>query len=219
MTVEENNKEKSIKIWEWGRCTNKFKSQEDANKRLEERLEGRGEDIECYTKDDAFRLSRTSFPNDLFAWKNQALFTVGLCVASGLGLLYTARKAWAGEHRVRESQSEMEQVVTGMPGRVTREKGVVEREDLDLVLRDAPNGEEHTCAICLEGTNNSEASALPCDHVFHGACIRAWFSKGGGSCPCCAFDVVKESKKRRREREGVAEGDGEGAREGHKCSG
>jgi hypothetical protein len=43
------------------------------------------------------------------------------------------------------------------------------------------------CAICLTEFDKSEqVCELPCDHIFHDACIRDWFMKAKSpACPLC----------------------------------
>ena len=43
------------------------------------------------------------------------------------------------------------------------------------------------CAVCLtEFEKEEEIRELPCDHIFHDACIRDWFMKAKSAvCPLC----------------------------------
>ncbi|XP_054792866.1 ERAD-associated E3 ubiquitin-protein ligase HRD1-like [Prosopis cineraria] len=54
------------------------------------------------------------------------------------------------------------------------------------------------CSICLEnfdddggGDDGVDASALPCDHIFHNNCIVKWL-KTGHTCPLCRFQLPIE---------------------------
>lgn len=45
--------------------------------------------------------------------------------------------------------------------------------------------DEEICAVCLE---SGLGAKLACGHRFHPACIHAWLSRGGETCPlCCAL--------------------------------
>lgn len=47
--------------------------------------------------------------------------------------------------------------------------------------------ENAECVICLEVlTHESDLTVLPCAHVFHSACIDAWFEKQSYCCVCKA---------------------------------
>lgn len=48
---------------------------------------------------------------------------------------------------------------------------------------------ELSCCICLEGFPPcSEATRLPCSHLFHGRCIQQWLTKCN-SCPLCRSEI------------------------------
>ncbi|EYU32799.1 hypothetical protein MIMGU_mgv1a023328mg, partial [Erythranthe guttata] len=44
-----------------------------------------------------------------------------------------------------------------------------------------------TCTVCLEGFSN-EAYSMPCEHYFHGDCIREWL-RTSHYCPVCRYKV------------------------------
>ncbi|KAK9278268.1 hypothetical protein L1049_027833 [Liquidambar formosana] len=45
------------------------------------------------------------------------------------------------------------------------------------------------CVICLEEiSTGSEATRMPCSHVFHGGCLVDWLEKSG-FCPLCRFQL------------------------------
>jgi hypothetical protein len=43
------------------------------------------------------------------------------------------------------------------------------------------------CAVCLEDYEDPEVKVvvLPCNHVFHSACVGRWLCKGSKCCPLC----------------------------------
>ena len=48
---------------------------------------------------------------------------------------------------------------------------------------------ESMCAICHDDLNlNEEASLLPCDHFFHGECVKRWL-RTNNSCPVCRCPI------------------------------
>ena len=57
--------------------------------------------------------------------------------------------------------------------------------------------EQISCAICIEDFQDSEdesdkRTALPCGHVFHAECLKAWF-KTSRTCPTCRVSVIEEN--------------------------
>lgn len=51
-------------------------------------------------------------------------------------------------------------------------------------------GEDTTCAICLESlVTGSKVACLACNHIFHGPCIATWFERSY-RCPLCQFEVI-----------------------------
>ncbi|KAK8941510.1 hypothetical protein KSP40_PGU021657 [Platanthera guangdongensis] len=47
---------------------------------------------------------------------------------------------------------------------------------------------DEVCAVCLEEmVAGVEVVWTPCEHLFHGECLRRWFERAG-SCPLCRFD-------------------------------
>ncbi|KAM7278999.1 hypothetical protein ACFE04_006133 [Oxalis oulophora] len=58
-----------------------------------------------------------------------------------------------------------------------------------IVSEDSMNKE---CLVCLEELLlGSEATSLPCSHLFHGDCIIKWVHQKN-TCPTCRSDIVKE---------------------------
>ncbi|XP_017970511.1 PREDICTED: uncharacterized protein LOC18610465 [Theobroma cacao] len=52
--------------------------------------------------------------------------------------------------------------------------------------------EAENCAICLEELKvGSDASRMPCSHIFHGDCIEKWL-KQSHYCPVCRFEMPTE---------------------------
>ncbi|XP_039003726.1 E3 ubiquitin-protein ligase RDUF1-like [Hibiscus syriacus] len=48
---------------------------------------------------------------------------------------------------------------------------------------------EKDCVICLEQLKvGSDASSMPCEHVFHGDCIQEWL-RTSHYCPICRFEM------------------------------
>lgn len=70
--------------------------------------------------------------------------------------------------------------------------GDITKTDVALE-RDAPRGLDGShaqCAVCLEEYAEGDSlMALPCNHVFHAACVRLWLP-GSRLCPLCKSDVV-----------------------------
>ena len=53
----------------------------------------------------------------------------------------------------------------------------------------AGSSESQSCMICLEElSGGSEATVMPCSHVFHGSCIIRWL-KQSHVCPICRFQM------------------------------
>ncbi|EOY01954.1 hypothetical protein QUC31_013525 [Theobroma cacao] len=52
--------------------------------------------------------------------------------------------------------------------------------------------EAENCVICLEELKvGSDASRMPCSHIFHGDCIEKWL-KQSHYCPVCRFEMPTE---------------------------
>lgn len=56
-------------------------------------------------------------------------------------------------------------------------------QDIDTVLIEAPPDHEEACSICHEGMT-CEVVRLPCQHRFHGACVKKWLMQHQ-RCPLC----------------------------------
>ena len=60
------------------------------------------------------------------------------------------------------------------------------------------NGEEQSCAVCLDefshanndGEEGNEKMRLPCSHQFHKHCIVPWLVERSATCPLCKFSVL-----------------------------
>ncbi|GMI87382.1 hypothetical protein HRI_002407500 [Hibiscus trionum] len=63
---------------------------------------------------------------------------------------------------------------------------------IDLMLnkvRVEAEAEEQDCTICLEELKvGSDASQMPCAHIFHGDCIQEWLHTSH-YCPICRFEM------------------------------
>lgn len=50
---------------------------------------------------------------------------------------------------------------------------------------------DEPCSICMEGM--TRAKQLPCGHLFHLSCLRAWVQQGGSHiCPNCRQPMLQE---------------------------
>jgi hypothetical protein len=49
---------------------------------------------------------------------------------------------------------------------------------------------DNNCSICLEPMINNVATALPCGHRFHKACIVNWLVRSQGKCPNCKQHIT-----------------------------
>ncbi|XP_018493627.1 E3 ubiquitin-protein ligase synoviolin [Galendromus occidentalis] len=49
---------------------------------------------------------------------------------------------------------------------------------------------DNVCIICREEMSGSGNKKLPCNHIFHAACLRSWFQRQQ-TCPTCRSDVLK----------------------------
>lgn len=70
----------------------------------------------------------------------------------------------------------------------TVSKGLLKRVDKVAAAEQVNNGEEEAdddnkgwkCGICLEGVEDdvkeTGVKVLPCNHLFHGACLEPWFT-------------------------------------------
>jgi|GEM_PF-5919147 len=45
------------------------------------------------------------------------------------------------------------------------------------------------CSICLEPQENDPIKILPCNHIFHTACVNRWTEEGNLTCPLCRTPV------------------------------
>ncbi|CAO3668776.1 unnamed protein product [Umbelopsis ramanniana] len=53
------------------------------------------------------------------------------------------------------------------------------------------------CAICLDQfeANVSQVRKLPCNHIFHAACIDPWLKERSGFCPICKASAHIKAKQ------------------------
>ncbi|CAG9787247.1 unnamed protein product [Diatraea saccharalis] len=50
------------------------------------------------------------------------------------------------------------------------------------------------CPICLKAFNSGDkATKMPCNHVFHPACILTWLDKTN-SCPFCRYELPTDNE-------------------------
>mmetsp|Transcript_103454 Transcript_103454/g.154993 ORF Transcript_103454/g.154993 Transcript_103454/m.154993 type:complete len:631 (+) Transcript_103454:191-2083(+) len=73
------------------------------------------------------------------------------------------------------------------------------------------NPEEHVeaqldeCSICLDDfVAGSRCRQLPCDHIFHSACIGRWLIERSATCPLCKIDLYEEEETSDEEEEEAA---------------
>ncbi|BEJ15250.1 hypothetical protein CspHIS471_0410170 [Cutaneotrichosporon sp. HIS471] len=56
--------------------------------------------------------------------------------------------------------------------------------------RDDGDSSGWQCGVCLEGIDVGETvKALPCNHLFHEACLQPWFTNHHHNCPTCRLDL------------------------------
>lgn len=65
---------------------------------------------------------------------------------------------------------------------------------LNYLYPDAREDELHqgdnVCIICREEMTGGGAKKLPCNHIFHAACLRSWFQRQQ-TCPTCRLDIIQ----------------------------
>jgi E3 ubiquitin-protein ligase synoviolin len=59
---------------------------------------------------------------------------------------------------------------------------------LDATLAVGPELDACVCAICLEDVE--QFHNLPCEHVFHTACLKEWLYSGKSECPVCRRKLI-----------------------------
>jgi hypothetical protein len=48
-----------------------------------------------------------------------------------------------------------------------------------------------TCVVCLDDLQTGQsATTLPCNHVYHAACLRPWLRRAN-ACPTCRSEAIK----------------------------
>ncbi|CAL1368233.1 unnamed protein product [Linum trigynum] len=83
------------------------------------------------------------------------------------------------------SQEYMGRISSSGRPEATSESAVEELEKV-WIGRD---GETKSCVICLDEIRvGSEATRMPCFHLYHGGCIRSWLRKSR-FCPLCRFQM------------------------------
>mmetsp|Transcript_89138 Transcript_89138/g.279211 ORF Transcript_89138/g.279211 Transcript_89138/m.279211 type:complete len:192 (+) Transcript_89138:1191-1766(+) len=71
----------------------------------------------------------------------------------------------------------------GLPRRNTAQQSLVDR----LPLLPARGCGEADCGICLQAlAQSTRAARLPCQHLFHPACISRWLTQCKSACPLCS---------------------------------
>ncbi|KAL7168256.1 hypothetical protein ACSBR2_038652 [Camellia fascicularis] len=62
-------------------------------------------------------------------------------------------------------------------------------QGFDTVKMDQVSGCMDQCSICLEDfSSRSEATRMPCSHLYHIDCIFQWLGKDN-SCPLCRYQI------------------------------
>jgi hypothetical protein len=116
-----------------------------------------------------------------------ALLLVEIVVVSYLTVRYcTRRRAAALAQPVQELQ--------------TLKPAQFDLRSLHVAQNELPaSQDECTCVVCMESLRANLHSVspdvvvkLPCGHIFHQACILAWFSRGVtcSTCPTCRCPVL-----------------------------
>lgn len=58
--------------------------------------------------------------------------------------------------------------------------------------RDIERNQSDACVVCLEQLSiGSSAHRMPCGHLFHEHCIKAWLKKGN-QCPVCRYELATD---------------------------
>ncbi|EOY01991.1 Zinc finger-like protein [Theobroma cacao] len=105
------------------------------------------------------------------------------------------------ERALEESASEFESSNYNMvPAKESSVKKMLKRVRVEAVECDQKVEEKikrgrleaENCVICLEELKvGSEASRMPCSHIFHGDCLEEWL-KQSHYCPVCRFEMPTE---------------------------
>lgn len=75
------------------------------------------------------------------------------------------------------------------------QQGIDGYDDIDLVCKGEGGGsgglhEEPSCSICLcEYERGEKVVRLPCDHLYHEACLNSW-TTAHTRCPLCNYDLM-----------------------------
>ena len=101
-------------------------------------------------------------------------------------------------------------IIVGEPGHVyiPNENNVdnnnISEDELNRIMEYLPSsvvnekneGENNNCVICLADFEPGESiTTLPCVHMFHTECIKAWL-KSNNHCPVCKIEVSLNSLMR-----------------------
>mmetsp|Transcript_37082 Transcript_37082/g.55407 ORF Transcript_37082/g.55407 Transcript_37082/m.55407 type:complete len:101 (-) Transcript_37082:91-393(-) len=74
----------------------------------------------------------------------------------------------------------------GLPKRNTLQQNLVDR----LPLVPAQDCDKGDCGICLHTLEQSvHVVRLPCQHLFHPACISRWLTECKNACPLCSAAI------------------------------
>ncbi|XP_021299775.1 probable E3 ubiquitin-protein ligase HIP1 [Herrania umbratica] len=102
------------------------------------------------------------------------------------------------ERALEESASEFESSSYNMvPAKESSVKKMLKRVRVEAAECDQKGEEKikkrrleaENCVICLEELKvGSDASRMPCSHIFHGDCIEEWL-KQSHYCPLCRFEM------------------------------
>jgi hypothetical protein len=85
-----------------------------------------------------------------------------------------------------------------------------DQPDENETTTDEEEGNECTCAICLDVFEDKElVRVLPCGHRYHDDCLIPWLTTRQSCCPLCKFDVLEHINANSASKGGTS-GEGEG---------
>ncbi|KAI8576612.1 hypothetical protein K450DRAFT_255845 [Umbelopsis ramanniana AG] len=69
---------------------------------------------------------------------------------------------------------------------------------VDIEENVSNRGDYDICAVCLDQfeENISQVRKLPCNHIFHAACIDPWLKDRSGFCPICKASAHIKAKQK-----------------------
>ncbi|KAJ3705852.1 hypothetical protein LUZ61_009557 [Rhynchospora tenuis] len=102
----------------------------------------------------------------------------------------------------REAHSLFESIRAAMRGSAGEASAPASRASIEslAVVTNSHDKEksEEECPICLEKLFNhekgEEVREMPCKHIYHGGCIKAWLGINS-SCPVCRYQMPDEEEE------------------------